>query len=83
MKRRYHFNNLESYYAAQRQLSTANYYRSGNGNPPSGDEAGYYKLDDAWRFIDIIRGEIELEGGRLELVKPTKYVVFNQGGYLD
>jgi len=83
MKKRYHFNSKENYYAAQRKLSAANYYRGGNGNPPSGDEAGLYRRNDAWLFIDIVSGDIELEGGKLELVKPTKYVVIDQGGYLD
>ena len=87
----YTFDNLADYRKAVAALYKANFYRSGNGNPPKGDEPGSYSEDERWLNIRIGSGEKEaakiLKKTRLkykaEYKKPMGYVVHNQGGYLD
>ena len=87
----YTFDNLADYRKAAATLYKANFYRSGNGNPPSGDEPGSYSEDERWLTIKIIRGEKEaakiLKKTKLkynsEYKKPIGYTVHNHGGYLD
>lgn len=87
----YSFNNREDFRKAEGVLSKANFYRSGSGNPPKGDEPGLYTSDEHWNTIKIVRGEKEalklLKKAKLnyggEYKKPMGYKVFNQGGYLD
>lgn len=87
----YSFNNLEDYRKATSALRKANFYRSGNGNPPKGDEPGSYSEDERWLTIKIVRGEKEaakvLKKSKIdyksEYKKPMDYKVFNHGGYLD
>jgi len=87
----YTFNDLQDYRKAISALDGANFYRSGNGNPPKGDESGSYSEDEHWKVIKILRGEKEAAkilkklklNYKSEYKKPMGYKVFNQGGYLD
>jgi hypothetical protein len=87
----YTFNSREDYNKAVSALYNAGFYRSGNGNPPKGDEPGMYKEDENWLNLRIISGEKEaakvLKKTKLKYnakyQKPMSYKVFNQGGYLD
>lgn len=87
----YSFNSLEDFRKASGVLRKAGFYRSGNANPPTGDELGHYREDERWRVITIGRGQKEAakllknakldKGGKYQ--KPMDYKIFNQGGYLD
>lgn len=87
----YSFDSLEDFRKAAGELRKAGFYKSGSGNPPSGDEPGSYTEDEHWRVIKIVRGEKEaaklLKKAKLdkggEYKKPMGYKVYNQGGYLD
>jgi hypothetical protein len=79
----YSFNSLSKFRNAQAKLYKANFYRNGNGNPPTGEEVGIYSEDENWLTIEILTGNIELANGHLEYKKPIGYMVFNHGGYLD
>jgi len=87
----YTFDNLQDYRKAVSALRTANFYASGNGNPPKGDEPGIYQEDERWLNLRIISGEKEaakvLKKTKLKYnakyQKPMSYKVFNHGGYLD
>jgi hypothetical protein len=87
----YTFDNLADYRKAVAALYKANFYRSGNGNPPTGDEPGSYSEDERWLTIKIVRGEKEaakvLKKSKVnyksEYKKPMGYTVHNHGGYLD
>ena len=87
----YTFNNLQDYRKAVAVLRDANFYNSGNGNPPKGDELGTYKDDERWLNLRIVKGEEEalklLKKAKLnhsaEYKEPISYIVYNHGGYLD
>lgn len=87
----YTFDNNQDYNKAVGALRDAGFYRSGNGNPPTGDEPGTYVEDERWLNLRIIRGEKEaaklLKKTKLkyksEYAKPKGYAIHNQGGYLD
>ena len=87
----YTFNDLQDYRKAISALNAANFYRSGNGYPPKGDEPGSYSEDERWLTIKIVRGEKEaakvLKKSKVnyksEYKKPMGYTVHNHGGYLD
>jgi|GEM_PF-1519665 hypothetical protein len=87
----YTFDNSQDYRKAVSALNAADFYRSGNGNPPKGDEPGSYSEDEHWNVIKIIRGEKEAAkilkklklNYKSEYKKPMGYKVHNQGGYLD
>jgi hypothetical protein len=87
----YTFNNLEDYRKAVAALRDAEFYKSGNGIPPTGNEPGTYTEDERWLNIRINSGEKEaiklLKKTKLKYKakyqKPIGYKVFNQGGYLD
>lgn len=87
----YTFNNNEDYYKAVAVLRDAGFYRSGNGNPPKGDEPGTYIEDERWLNIRVIKGEKEalklLKKSKIkykaEYKEPMGYKIHNQGGYLD
>jgi len=55
----YTFDNSQDYNKAVGALRDAGFYRSGNGNPPTGDEPGTYIEDERWLNLRIIRGEKE------------------------
>ena len=87
----YTFDNRQDYDKAVKALRDAGFYRSGNGNPPTGDEPGTYVEDERWLDLRINSGEKEAA----KLIKKTKtkykseykggrgYTVHNHGGYLD
>ena len=87
----YTFDNLQDYRKAVAALYNAGFYRSGNGNPPTGDETGTYQEDEHWLNLRIIDGEKDaakvLKKTKLKYnakyQKPTGYTVFNHGGHLD
>lgn len=87
----YTFDNLQDYRKAEASLRDAGFYRSGNGNPPTGNEPGFYVGDENWLNLEITKGE--KEAAKLikktktkyssEYAKPKGYAVHNHGGYLD
>lgn len=87
----YTFSTLDEYYKGVKVLKLAGFYRSGNGNPPTGNEPGIYKEDEHWLNIRIIKGEKEalklLKKSKIkykaEYKEPMGYKIHNQGGYLD
>lgn len=87
----YTFNSLDDYREAVRILNKAGFYRSGNGNPPTGNEPGSYTEDERWLNLRVNRGEKEaaklLKKSKLkfkaEYKEPMGYTVHNHGGYLD
>lgn len=87
----YTFNTRDEYYKGVKVLRDAGFYRSGNGNPPTGNEPGTYKEDEHWLNIRIISGEKEalklLKKSKLKYdvkyVEPMGYRIHNHGGYLD
>ncbi len=79
--KRFQFNTKAEYNEAIRLLS--NFYKAGNGNPPTGKEEGVYRENYAWLFIDITKGDIDIPFGTVSYRQPEKYVVINHGGYLD
>ena len=82
-RKRYHFRTREEFNQGTREFYNLGWYESGNGNPPTGNEPGTYSTDEAWLFIDIIKGDTDLSFGRLEYVTPPTYFVHNHGGHLD
>ena len=87
----YTFDNRQDYDKAVKALRDAGFYRSGDGNPPKGDEPGSYEENEHWLTIKIIRGDKDAlkllkkaklnYGGKYK--EPMGYKVYNQGGYLD
>lgn len=79
----YTFRNREDFNKSVRKLYDMGWRRSGNGNPPNGNEPGTYEVDDNWCTIKILRGEIDLSLGQVEYRKAYGYQVHNHGGHLD
>lgn len=87
----YTFSDLQDYYKGVKVLRDAGFYRSGNGNPPKGDEPGTYVEDERWLNLRVVKGEKEafklLKKSKLkykaDYSKPMGYMVHNHGGYLD